>query len=252
LSIDLESNLLLTLSKSLDQSTGLEASKPLVDSIFFDSSTRLLKFNLKELKGQTNRLERIRNNSILLQRKEYSCDFVAVIEITKYSQLFASLAKLDIKLLIDESTKISQIQMPLESFPWPLKDEFDLKDQNEILSLFDWIGSSLRPQIYKSKPEDEEFFLTETCKSFTIEGFLLPLTSAFIKNLLKLASSSTRLIFSLKVCKKIPPPFDLNLKRLKHFNERKFDSSVCTADQMALTIFKSPSQMISFKLNSTA
>ena len=252
MSIDLESNLLLTLSKSLDQSTGLEASKPLVDSIFFDSSTRLLKFNLKELEGQKNRLERIRKNSILLQGKEYSCDFVGVIEITKYSQLFASLAKLDIKLLIDESTKISKIQMSLESFTWPIKDEFDLKDQNEILSLFDWIGSSLRPQIYKSKDknaDEEEFLITDTCKSFTIEGFLLP---AFIQNLLKLSSSSTRLIFSLKVCKKIPPPFDLNLKRLKHFNERKFDSSVCTADQMALTIFKSPSQMISFKLNSTA
>ena len=135
--------------------------------------------------------------------------------------------------------------------PWPIKDEFCLKDQSEILNLFDWIGTSLRPQVYKNNfsNDEEDFFITNTCKYFSIEGSLLPP----LKNALALLfSSSTRLIASLKVCQKIPPPFDLNTKRLKHFNEKKFDSSACTADQMALTIFKSPSQTISFKLNTAA
>jgi hypothetical protein len=249
LTLDFEGNLLLTLSKSLDQSTGLDASKPLVDSVFFDSSARLLNFNLKELLGQKKRLERIQKNSSLLQLKEYSCDFVAVIETTKYSQLQNFLAKLGLNLLITEAPKI--IETSLESLPWPIKDEFDLKDQNEILNLFNWIGSSLIcPKNYKRIDEidEDDFFITDTCKYFSIEGHLLPPIS---KHLLNLFTSSTRLIFSSKVCQKIPPPFHLNLKRLKHFNEKKFDSSSCSADQMALILFKSPSQTISFKLNTS-
>ena len=248
LTIDLESNLLLSLSKSLDQSTGLDASKPLVDSAKFDSSTRLLQFNLKELVGQKKRLERIQNNSLLFERKEYSCDFVAVIETSKYSQLLESFSKLEIAAVIDESLKPKISQTPLKSFPWPIKDDFDLKDQTEILNLFEWIGLALRPQNYKTVADSDEYFLTDTCKSFTIEGQILP----HFNHLLSLTKSSTRLIFSLKVCQKIPPPFELNLNRLKHFNERKFDSNVCTADQMALTVFKSPLQTLSFRLNSTA
>lgn len=249
MTLDLESNLLLTLSKSLDQSTGLDASKPLVDSVFFDSFTRLLNFNLKELAGQKNRLERIQKNSSLLQRKEYSCDFVAVIESSKFSHLKTLLSKLDINISVSESPKITETS--LESLPWPIKDEFDLKDQAEILNLFDWIGSSLRPGCFKNTlVDEEEFFITDTCKYFSIEGSLLP--HILNGHLSALTTSSTRLIFSLKVCQKIPPPFDLNTKRLKHFNEKKFDPSACTADQMALTVFKSPSQIISFKLNTAS
>lgn len=251
LTIDLDSNLLLTLSKSLDQSTGLDASKPLVDSAHFDSSTRLLQFNLEELKDQKNRLERIQKNVAVLKSKEYACDFVAVIETRKQSFIIESLSKLGISAVIDESLRPKIIGNLVKTLPWPIKDEFDLKESNETLDLFEWIGLSLK---YPKNSESfsygsSEFQMIENLKHFSIEGQLLP---SLKNHLAHLATSSTRLIFSLKVCQKIPPPFDLNSQRLKHFNERKFDGTACTADQMALSVFKSPLQTLTFKLNSTS
>lgn len=244
--------MLLTLSKSLDEASGLDASKQLVDSAHFDSSTRLLNFNLHELAGQTKRLERIQRNCLsALSRPEYACHFMTLVLNTSASQIIESLDKLmGIKALIDDTLRPKLIEKPLNSsIPWPLKDEFELKDNNpELLDLFDWIGSTLR--CHKTEAFNEpDYFKTENCKYLSLEGPLLP---PLFDTLTTLSTSSTRLVASLKCCKNIPPPFDLNLQRLQHFNERKFDATACTADQMALCLFKSPTQTLSFRLNSTA
>ena len=248
--------MLFTLSRSLDQATGLDASTVLVDSANFDSSTRLLKFNLFELSNEKKRLERIqRNCQNVLSKMEYSCEYSAVIEPSASSELISSLGKLGFSVSIDNNLRPKVTTKDLKSFNWPVKDEFDLKeDVHEIEPLFHWIGVALKPDSYDqtSFDNDEDFFkVDDTLKYFSIEAPLIPfsLISPIINNL---SVASTRLILSLNCCKLIPPNFLLNSQRSKHFNERKFDPSACTADQRALALFKTPLQTLSFRLNSTA
>lgn len=250
MTLDCDGEMLLTLSKSLDQASGLDASKQLVDSVNFDSSTRLLQFNLHDLAKQKNRLERIQKNSqAALSRPQYSCDFVAMVETVTIPQYIESLGKMNINASFDDSLRPKLIEKNLSPIPWPVKDEFSLKDNPELLDLFDWIGIALSPDSYKPVTDETEYFKAENCKYLTLEGPLLP---SLLETISALSATSTRLILSLKCCKAIPPPFELNLHRLKHFNERKFDATTCTADQMAMTLFKSPSGILSFRLNSTA
>lgn len=248
LTIDLEGQLLLTLSRSLDQLSGLEASKPLVDSALFDSSTRLLHFNLKELAEQKNRLERIQKNSrSTLGRPEYSCEFVAVLEASKSSETLKMLEKLGITVNVDETLRPSVSESSLKNLPW--FNEINFEDSNDLHHLFNWIGRSLKS--VDCDPMDDSELIIPACKHLSIEAPLLPFQ--FVYELLnRFSSSSSRLILSLKVCQRIPPPFELNSQRLKHFNERKFDATVCTADQRALIIYKSPEKTISFQLNAAS
>lgn len=251
LTISEESELLLTLSRSLDQSTGLDASKELVDSAVFDSSNRLLKFDLIELSTQKKRLERIQRNSRALSRPEYSCEFVAIVEMAHVPSFMDTLSKLKINLVTqDDSLRPKVIIKSIETFYWPVNEEFDVKDRHEILDLLDWIGVSLnlKNSDILSKIYLDCFKVGNCMKYICIEGSLLP-SSHLLKRLQSLLTSSTRTIFSLKLCKGIPPAFELNALRLKQFNERKFDPTACTADQQALTIFKSPSQTLSLRLN---
>ena len=247
--IEATGSMLLTLSSSLNQSTGLDASKILVDSAIFDSSTRLLQFDLKTLQSGSGRLERIQKNSVkVLSRPEYSCEFVAIVDssfsVTQLSEI------LNCPVTLDNSLRPKLTKKPLKTLSWPVKDEFDLKDQNELLELFDWIGFALNPEL-KGFTDDTDYFITDTCSFLCLEGVLLP--PIFIYSLLsRLSASSSRLVASLKCCKGIPPSFDLNNNRLKHFNEKKFDPTVCTADQGALAIFQSPLQSITFRLNITS
>lgn len=248
MTLQCDGEMLLTLSKSLDQSSGLDASKELVDSEFFDSSTRLLKFNILELSKQKNRLERIqRNSQSFLSRPEYSCDFISMIQVSKVSHVINSLSKMDIKASIDDSLNPKLIEKNLETTSWPIKEEIDLKDNFEILDLFEWIAITLCPDYLKSV-DDSDFCKIDNLKYLSLEGPLLPLS--ILDTIL--SASSNRFILNLKSCQRIPPPFDLNLQRLKHFNSKKFDDSACTADQMSLTIFKSANQTLSFRINSTA
>lgn len=248
--IDSTGQMHLTLSKSLDQSTGLDASKPLVDSALFDSSTRLLCFDLVELSGQKNRLERIQKNSkAVLSRPEYSCDFVAIITSNTASYVSDKLSKIfGNPVISDESLHPKLTQKPLKNLPWPAKDEFNLMDRLDTLDLFEWMGLTLNPEIEieNRSIDEEEFFKTDTCKFISLEGQLLP---PLDDHLSALSTSSTRFLISLKSCRGIPPSVVLNNERLKHFNEKKFDPTACTADQSSLVIFKTPLQYISFRLN---
>ena len=253
LTISENSELLLTLSRSLDQSTGLDASKELVDSAVFDSSTRLLKFDLIELSTQKKRLARIqRNSQAALSRPEYSCEFVAVIELAHVPVFMETLSKLGINLVTQDADSVRPKVnvMSIETFYWPVYEEFDVKDRHEILDLVDWIGLSLNHNNSDilSKISLDCFKVGNCMKYMCIEGSLLP-SSHLLDRLKNLLTSSTRTIFSLKLCQGIPPDFDLYALRLKQFNECKFDPSACTADQQALTIFKSPNQTISLRLN---
>ena len=246
LTIDLESRLSLTLSRSLDQSSGLDASKLLVDSAVFDSSTRSLQFNLVELAAQKNRLERIQNNSkSTLSRPEYSCDFVAVLETSKSTDALKIFETLGIKAVIDDSLRPPVTESSLKNFPW--FTEINLDDSASIHDLFNWIGASVKSIKYDFNSERSLI----DCKLMSIEAPLLPFK--LISDLLNhLTASSTHLISSSKVCQRIPPSIELNAQRLKQFNEKKFDPTACTADQRALIIYKAPSGIVSFQLNATS
>lgn len=249
--IDSQGQMLLTLSRSLDQSTGLDASVPLIDSAVFDSSTRLLQFNLPELLTQKKKLERIqRNSAAVLDRLEYSCEFVAVID-SKVNSSFInnSLSKLfGSPVSIDTSLNPKLTAIPSKSVYWPINEKINLSDRLEVLDRFDWIGQVLNPNFPQNFASDETE-LIDNFTFFSLEGpILFPLTDLIPQ----LLSSSTRLLVSLKACQKIPPSYNLNSHRLKHFNEKKFDPTACTADQSGLVIFKSAHQTITFTLNSTA
>lgn len=245
-----EGKMLLALSKSIDQSTGLDASKLLVDSAKFDSSTSLLEFNLFELLGQKKRLQRIQGNSAkVLARPEYSCDFVAVFQATgKPAEFIQKLSTLlGTTVAIDDSLRPKLTQQIVKNLPWPLKDEINLMNRPETLEIFDWIGYTLNPD-YNYKADSEDFFSLDSCKFVSLTGPLLP-PKLIYEALNHLTESSTRLVASLKCCQGIPPSFGLNLERLKHFNEKKFDPTACTADQSALALLKTPLQSVIFRLN---
>lgn len=242
LTLDLKSELLLTLSRSLDQSSGLEASKPIVDSFVFDSSARLLQFDLKELVKHKKHLERIQRNSAdKLGRSEYSCEFLGVLDSSKLSETLKLFQNIGISAELDNSSRPSVRETLLENFSWMTTDT-----QN-YLELFDWIGYSLK---LLNNNSSFDSFSKEECKHFSIEAALIPFH--VISDLLNhLANTSSHLLVSLKVCPKIPPPFHLNLNRLKHFSEKKFDLTLCTCDQRALIYYKL-SETVSFQLNSSA
>ena len=246
LTIDLQSELLLTLSRSLDQSSGLDASKPLVDSAVFDSSTRLIRFDLKELASQKNRLERIQKNSkAALSRPEYSCEFISILDSSKSAETTKMFERLGIKVKVDESLRPRVNEISLNNFNW--FGEINFNDSNNLHDLFNWIGSSFKSKNY---PTDSESKM-QNCKHYSIEAPLIPFK--FISNLLtSISSTSGHLIVSLKVCQRIPPSFELNSQRLKQFNERKFDVTACTADQRAFVVFTTPQETISFQLNGTS
>lgn len=252
LTISLDGEMLLTLSKSLDQASGLDASKPVVDSAIFDSSTRLLRFDLKEISKQKNRLERIQSNSkAALSKAEYSCEFLAVVESSTFISVAEEFKSFGIDVIIDQSLRPKIVSKALKKTSWPVKDEFDIRDNDEIMEHFEWIGQALLKPDKRIENLEDNHILLYDCLYLSIEGPLLPpiLQSNLIPTTF---SSSMRLLVSLKCCQKNPPPFELNLNRLKHFNDRKFDPSACSADQMALVLFKSPMQTLTFRINSTS
>lgn len=263
LTIDTDGKMLLCLSRSLDLATGLDASVQLVDSAVFDSSTRLLQFNLLQFKEKDKGLQRIRKiGGAVLSKPEYACEFVASFSLssTDHQKFINSLSKAltDTPITSDESLRPRiSVKQHNNPFPWPIKDEFSLlkPDRQELLDLFHWIGCtnfhSQESLMQQFIADDWGYQKIADLRFVCVEAPLLPF-KLVSEALTTLISSSTRLVASFKECTGIPPPFELNKQRLKHFNERKFDHSTATADQSALIIFKSPLQTLSFKLNDSA
>lgn len=264
----------VTMSRSLDQSSGLDASHEIVDSANFDSSSRLLSFNLPELSKQKKKLERIqRLSSSVLCRPEYSCEYFAVVSTSnlgEFVELFQN--NLKVPVAFDDSLRPKMVKLNVPTCLWPKEEIIELSNPSRLMEIFEWIGmclkvksdSSLSPSNQKHELQCLSVFnnfyrnstdFVELKSSLTFLSISCPiLPLQLYSNLINFIQNQNKntAVASLKCCEKIPPSVELNSIRSKHFNKKKFDPTACTADQSALALYISKTQIISFRLNSTA
>lgn len=256
-SIDATGHMLLTLSRSLDQATGLDASQEIIDSAHHDASTRLLAFNLVQLASTPARLERIRVNSRVLARKEHAVELVMAVETAHMAEIIDTLRSGDIVALRDESLRPRLVMKQLVDVAWPSLATPPVEDEYAVLEVFEWIGRAL-----KTTPSGElmalrrPFLATEEqivlphATFMSIEGPILP--PSVWTSIAALVEAHPRLVLAGRVCKTLPPDATLNAQRAKHHRPRRCDPTVATADQSAFALWLTGGTGLSFRINTTA
>lgn len=230
LSLDFKGNLQMTMSKRLYESSGLDAAQVIVDSVHFSSTARLLSFNLVKLSNEAGHLKRIRERCERLAKPLFSCEFVVLCK-GRLGSIF-------------DSPVVEQPLPNFQSYRLETRAWFDKEDAS-LQEKLEWMSLAVRTTL---DGERSDFSGLSILK---LEGPLLP--SCLITQIIDcILPQASHLIVAAKVPYRIPPHPHLNKLRAAHFNPRKFDPTVATADQQGFFIVKSPSEASVYTLNTTA
>lgn len=223
-SLSLEGSLVIAMSQRLYESCGLDTSQVIVDSVNFSSTCRLLSFDLKALLGQSKRLKRLQERSLVLRKDLFACEFVAVCS--------SAAAKVLPSPTAIPSPKFS---MTTKNIEW-LANEQDLSLAERI----EWMSMDF----VNSSAEGKKMH------QYTISGPIIP--SSMLKEMISAAISYSDCIILGRAPDSLPPQPRLNEIRARHFNPNKFDPTLATADQQGFMIFKKDAECTLFRFNCTA